>query len=179
MNTGKYRGILAKWNDDKGYGFIKPDSETKEVFLHISELKRASRRPKVGDVIFYEKKPESNGKTRAFNVVIEGVLSQTAPKKTNKKSYRLIESVIIVPVLAVMAISGIKFSDSKVPLSITSATKPECKIKGNISIETGNKIYHVPGAEDYNSTKIDLFRGEKWFCTESEAIANGWRKSPK
>ncbi|MEW5857811.1 MAG: cold shock domain-containing protein, partial [Cyanobacteriota bacterium] len=63
--------------------------------------------------------------------------------------------------------------------SVTSVTKPECNIKGNISVGTGNKIYHVPGAEDYESTRIDPASGEKWFCTEAEAIANGWRKSPR
>ncbi|WP_442785781.1 sunset domain-containing protein [Leptolyngbya sp. Heron Island J] len=43
----------------------------------------------------------------------------------------------------------------------------------------GNKIYHLPGMEDYESTVIDLTKGERWLCTESEAIANGWRKAPR
>lgn len=52
-----------------------------------------------------------------------------------------------------------------------------CDIKGNISFESGEKIYHVPGQKYYISTSIDPSYGEKWFCTESEARANGWRKS--
>jgi hypothetical protein len=32
--------------------------------------------------------------------------------------------------------------------------------------------------EDYESTVIDPQSGEKWFCTESEAINNGWQKAP-
>jgi hypothetical protein len=54
-----------------------------------------------------------------------------------------------------------------------------CDIKGNISFDTGEKIYHVPGQEYYSSTTIDLSYGERWFCTEAEAWANGWRKSNK
>jgi len=54
-----------------------------------------------------------------------------------------------------------------------------CDIKGNISFDTGEKIYHVPGQEFYTNTTIDPTYGERWFCTEAEAISNGWRKSYK
>jgi micrococcal nuclease len=50
-------------------------------------------------------------------------------------------------------------------------------IKGNISQSTGEKIYHVPGGEFYDETVIDEAAGERWFCTEQEAVAAGWRKS--
>ena len=50
-------------------------------------------------------------------------------------------------------------------------------IKGNISRNTGEKIYHVPGGEYYDQTVVDEAKGERWFCTEAEAVAAGWRKS--
>lgn len=53
----------------------------------------------------------------------------------------------------------------------------ECVIKGNVSIETGERIYHVPGQEYYDETVIDEDYGERWFCTEEDAVAAGWRKS--
>jgi micrococcal nuclease len=52
-------------------------------------------------------------------------------------------------------------------------------IKGNISYSTGEKIYHVPGGYYYDDTVIDEAKGERWFCTEAEAIAAGWRKSKR
>lgn len=52
-----------------------------------------------------------------------------------------------------------------------------CRIKGNISIDTGEKIYHVPGQEYYDETRINEAYGERWFCTEQEAINAGWRKA--
>nr|WP_276315546.1 hypothetical protein [Mesorhizobium jarvisii] len=52
-----------------------------------------------------------------------------------------------------------------------------CNIKGNISINTGEHIYHVPGQEHYWETKISPQYGERWFCTEEEARAAGWRKA--
>lgn len=58
-----------------------------------------------------------------------------------------------------------------------SEPKPGCDIKGNISIKNGNKIYHMPGQEYYLSTIISPENGERWFCSEEDAKANGWRKS--
>lgn len=52
-----------------------------------------------------------------------------------------------------------------------------CLIKGNISFDTGEWIYHVPGQEFYSQTVINPDYGERWFCTEAEALANGWRRS--
>ena len=50
----------------------------------------------------------------------------------------------------------------------------QCVIKGNISTE---KIYHVPGCRSYERTEIDKSEGERWFCTEQEAVNAGWRKA--
>ena len=52
-----------------------------------------------------------------------------------------------------------------------------CDIKGNISYNSGERIYHIPGQKYYNETKISPEYGERWFCTGAEARANGWRKS--
>ena len=58
----------------------------------------------------------------------------------------------------------------------SSEANEVCNIKGNINY-SGEKIYHVPGQEYYNSTEINEEYGERWFCTEEEARAAGWRKS--
>ncbi|NOV20315.1 thermonuclease family protein [Ensifer adhaerens] len=49
-----------------------------------------------------------------------------------------------------------------------------CPIKGNIN-RNNVRIYHVPWSKDYAKTKVDQARGEKWFCSEDEALAAGWR----
>lgn len=48
-----------------------------------------------------------------------------------------------------------------------------CPIKGNIS-DNGH-IYHTPWSPWYNRTKVNVNQGERWFCTEAEAIEAGWR----
>ncbi|MER8785465.1 thermonuclease family protein [Mesorhizobium sp. M1006] len=49
-----------------------------------------------------------------------------------------------------------------------------CSIKGNIS-NKGEPIYHMPWSKGYARTRINEKKGERWFCTEAEAIAAGWR----
>lgn len=51
-----------------------------------------------------------------------------------------------------------------------------CNIKGNVSTR-GEKIYHVPGQRYYAETRISASHGERWFCSEQEARAAGWRRS--
>ncbi|EEW25142.1 thermonuclease family protein [Rhodobacter ferrooxidans] len=48
-----------------------------------------------------------------------------------------------------------------------------CAIKANIS--ASGRIYHRPGQRDYAVTRINLARGEAFFCTESAARAAGFR----
>ena len=67
-------------------------------------------------------------------------------------------------------------STSGCPNGCTSR-KSGCDIKGNISFNSGEKIYHVPGQNFYSETEINTSKGERWFCTEAEAKANGWRKA--
>jgi hypothetical protein len=52
-----------------------------------------------------------------------------------------------------------------------------CNIKGNVSINTGERIYHVPGQRYYQETRIAPEYGERWFCSEQEARQAGWRRA--
>lgn len=62
-----------------------------------------------------------------------------------------------------------------------SASKPVqshpegCAIKGNIS--KSGKLYHLPGGRWYEGTRISLTSGERWFCSEGDAQAAGWRRA--
>jgi endonuclease YncB( thermonuclease family) len=59
---------------------------------------------------------------------------------------------------------------------VADAAPGQCRIKGNIS-RKGKKIYHPPGGRYYAATKINEGKGERWFCSESEAMDAGWRRS--
>jgi hypothetical protein len=93
-------------------------------------------------------------------------------KPTKIKSRGLRARQKIAPTIIGLAVVG----------SIVAATEfgpilVGCPIKGNISKNTGQRIYHTPGQELYAQTRIDLLSGERWFCSEEDARAAGWRKS--
>lgn len=48
-----------------------------------------------------------------------------------------------------------------------------CAIKGNITRR--GRIYHMPWSPWYGRTRIELTKGERWFCDEHQALAAGWR----
>ena len=60
------------------------------------------------------------------------------------------------------------FSDTGQPL-----------IKAIVDARTGERVYHVPGGLFYPSTVVDAANGDGWFCTESQAVAGGWKRSPQ
>lgn len=60
------------------------------------------------------------------------------------------------------------------PVVATPSPSGVCAIKGNINAE-GEKIYHVPGGRSYDKTTISPSKGERMFCSESDARAAGWR----
>ncbi len=60
------------------------------------------------------------------------------------------------------------FSDTGQPL-----------IKAIVDSRTAERVYHVPGGLSYSSIAVDLANGDGWFCTETQAVAGGWRRSPR
>jgi endonuclease YncB( thermonuclease family) len=53
----------------------------------------------------------------------------------------------------------------------------DCRIKGNIS--ASGRIYHLPGQRDYDRVRIRPDLGQRWFCSEAEARAAGWRPAAR
>jgi len=64
------QGILTKWNDDKGYGFITPVGEKKSIFVHINEFKDRQKRPTINRIVKFNLS-SNNGKPCAVNVEID------------------------------------------------------------------------------------------------------------
>ncbi|MCX7564811.1 thermonuclease family protein [Sulfitobacter sp. F26169L] len=54
----------------------------------------------------------------------------------------------------------------------------KCVIKGNISAD-GERIYHQPGQRFYARTRINIAKGERWFCSAGAAQAAGWRPAQR
>lgn len=57
--------------------------------------------------------------------------------------------------------------------SVESSAPAGCAIKGNIT--KNGRIYHMPWSPWYDQIKIEPEKGKRWFCSEGEAMAAGWR----
>ena len=65
------KGTVKWFNSQKGYGFIQPQSDGKDVFVHISAVERAGLSGlNEGQVVEYEE-VSNKGKTSAENLRVQ------------------------------------------------------------------------------------------------------------
>ncbi|HEY0622793.1 cold-shock protein [Sphingomonas sp.] len=62
-------GTVKFFNNDKGYGFIAPETGGGDAFVHISAVERAGMRSlEQNQCISYELETDNRGKTSAVNL---------------------------------------------------------------------------------------------------------------
>ncbi len=66
----KKTGIVSWYKKDKGYGFIKPDDNSKEVFLHFKELKKINLDNIESKIKISFTTKEENNKIQACNIKV-------------------------------------------------------------------------------------------------------------
>ncbi|MDN7127214.1 cold shock and DUF1294 domain-containing protein [Pseudidiomarina sp. 1APR75-33.1] len=62
------KGTLIKWKAEQGYGFIRPATGSKEIFVHINSFVKRNRIPQIGCVLEYTEQRQRDGKIRAVDV---------------------------------------------------------------------------------------------------------------
>lgn len=73
------RGTLKSWNDQKGFGFIRPEQPGDAVFVHISVV-RGDRRPAPGDRVLYVAGRDGQGRPRAEHVRLDAPVTLDRPE---------------------------------------------------------------------------------------------------
>ncbi len=72
------RGTLKSWNDQQGFGFIRPEQGGEDVFAHISAV-HGERRPLVGDRVLYVSGRDPQGRLRAEHLRLDAPLTLDQP----------------------------------------------------------------------------------------------------
>jgi uncharacterized membrane protein YsdA (DUF1294 family)/cold shock CspA family protein len=65
----RIQGTVIKWDDDRGFGFIKPDDGSSDLFFHIKGFHRLAGRPVMGQHVNFNIELQEDGKRRAWKVV--------------------------------------------------------------------------------------------------------------
>ena len=81
----KLNGKIQKWNDEKGFGFIKPDAGDEEFFFHIKSFRGSNSRPSIGMAVNFELGEDNQGRQQAKYV-------RTG---SSKKSYPAIKAFFV------------------------------------------------------------------------------------
>jgi cold shock CspA family protein len=102
----KANGRLIKWNDERGFGFIAKDSDSQEIFVHISAFPQNSKRPVIGEVLSFEIDIDRNGKRKAVNLKRSPSFSSTVAKQNyaTRKSSLSVSNVLVVCTLVLLGV---------------------------------------------------------------------------
>lgn len=121
-------GTLAKWNDERGFGFISPAQGSGDVFVHISAFPRDGQRPQVGEVLSFETESAPEGKIRATKVWRPDHRARAANRRSSRPSngwprvIRAIASVVVVAAVVAIGyprIAGYFSQNQTSPLGLT------------------------------------------------------------
>ncbi|MGB3612791.1 MAG: cold shock and DUF1294 domain-containing protein [Elainellaceae cyanobacterium] len=168
MKPGLRRGQLITWKDERGFGFIRPVDGGIDIFLHISELKDASRRPIVGDTIYYCI-TEQDRKICASDAFIAGARrkpTSLAPPSKRKPGAR-IWPVYPFPIAEAAALSIVPVAAAGYFWTKTGSPLPVL-------------LYGVMGLISFKLYATDKLRAEKgeWRISEKSLLlcdlAGGW-----
>ncbi|HEV2883420.1 MAG TPA: cold shock domain-containing protein [Pyrinomonadaceae bacterium] len=102
------QGKIAKWNDERGFGFISSEGGD-SVFVHISSLPRSDRRPSLNEAVSYTLAFDSHGRPQASDVRFIVRLSSDPPVRQIPRSgnaVRIAFAMSFLIALAVLATVG-------------------------------------------------------------------------
>jgi uncharacterized membrane protein YsdA (DUF1294 family)/cold shock CspA family protein len=78
------------WNDERGFGFVRPDQGGEDFFIHITAFRKdIERRPDIGDPVQYQIAREVRSKKRIAYAVLEGVRVKPVNAESSGLSSRI------------------------------------------------------------------------------------------
>ena len=106
------QGRLVEWLDDKGYGFIQPNDETKgRVFLHIKDFAQKGPRPILGCALEYNVQVDANGRYKATQVsYLKASQTQKSGRSTpqdQSKSAQKLQPMQILSIAYIIVLAGL------------------------------------------------------------------------
>lgn len=111
----KYRGAIANWNDNKGFGFVRPAGGGTELFFHISDYEGDSR-PTAGDLVTFTIGTGRGGKPAAF--AVQPAFSRSGSRQPQAAHYSA-DSVRVYLAITILGLAFICAIFDRVPFQFT------------------------------------------------------------
>jgi len=92
-------GKIISWNDEKGFGFIKPTNGSKQVFIHINSFHNRNRRPEINQFVTYALSTDKRGRQCATGATLAG---DRHPSKIKTKKKNGVFSIIIAAIFFII-----------------------------------------------------------------------------
>lgn len=145
----RYNGILVKWKDDHGFGFIAPTTGGDDIYVHIKSFSNRDRRPVVSDAVNFELSAGADGRSQAVKVVFDGE-SFTEFQTTSTKAITGIAFLIAIAALVLMgklhqAFAWLYFSTSAAAFIAYGIDKSAAKKNRNRISEDSLLIWGIIG----------------------------------
>ena len=104
------QGTVVKFDDKKGFGFIQPDGQAEQVFVHASAVTTAGRLAQ-GQRVTFDVTVSPKG-PRASNVIVAGAATKAAQARSTApiSPYMLFGGLAVIDTLLVMALGMFVFS---------------------------------------------------------------------
>ena len=99
------KGKITSWNDEKGFGFITPNSGGKRVFVHIKAFGNRNRRPEVNQTVTFALSADNQGRPCAVKATLAGDRLTQKTKRTNG-SMSIIVAVFFLVVVGVSVLTA-------------------------------------------------------------------------
>ena len=64
----KTHGTIIRWNDERGFGFVRAANNELDIFAHISEFPKDGIRPYIGEMISFEIEKTAENKSKAVRI---------------------------------------------------------------------------------------------------------------
>jgi uncharacterized membrane protein YsdA (DUF1294 family)/cold shock CspA family protein len=100
------KGRITHWNDDKGYGFIQPDSGAEKVFVHIREFGPHAGRPGLDEKVSFELSTDKQGRPCAVRVARAGAKPPGKARNDNFSGQVLIAMIFMLVVGMSVFVAG-------------------------------------------------------------------------
>jgi uncharacterized membrane protein YsdA (DUF1294 family)/cold shock CspA family protein len=88
--------FVAAWNDDKGFGFITPNTGGKQIFIHVKAFGNRNRRPEINQLVAYALSTDVKGRPCAIKATLAGDRLPEKAKRSNDSLSVIVAAFFLV-----------------------------------------------------------------------------------